>query len=203
MKAGPVASTGGQFNGQSFVFGIPEDKTVSVIDGIASFDDIEVYEGSYLSQSYVYSSRNPFQKFILPNSGIDLDSLVVTIRPSVDSSVSTTYSRQDNLFDGDTGSTINGDSKVYFIQEVESERYEIIFGDDIFGKALDDGNVIEVSYITTNGSDGNGINSFTFSGSISYVRNSVEIFVTSGISLLTSLNSSSGGESIELSLIHI
>ena len=197
LKAGPVASTGGQFNGQSFVFGIPEDKTVSVIDGIASFNDIEVYEGSYLSQSYVYSSRNPFQKFILPNSGIDLDSLVVTIRPSVDSSVSTTYSRQDNLFDGDTGSTINGDSKIYFIQEVESERYEIIFGDDIFGKALDDGNVIEVSYITTNGSDGNGINSFTFSGSISYVRNSVEIFVTSGISLLTSLNSSSGGESIE------
>ena len=197
LKAGPVASTGGQFNGQSFVFGIPEDKTVSVIDGIASFDNIEVYEGSYLSQSYVYSSRNPFQKFILPNSGIDLDSLVVTIRPSIDSSVSTTYSRQDNLFDGDTGSTINGDSKIYFIQEVESERYEIIFGDDIFGKALDDGNVIEVSYITTNGSDGNGINSFTFSGSISYVRNSVEIFVTSGISLLTSLNSSSGGESIE------
>ena len=197
LKAGPVASTGGQFNGQSFVFGIPEDKTVSVIDGIASFNDIEVYEGSYLSQSYVYSSRNPFQKFILPNSGIDLDSLVVTIRPSIDSSVSTTYSRQDNLFDGDTGSTINGDSKIYFIQEVESERYEIIFGDDIFGKALDDGNVIEVSYITTNGSDGNGINSFTFSGSISYVRNSVEIFVTSGISLLTSLNSSSGGESIE------
>ena len=197
LKAGPVASTGGQFNGQSFVFGIPEDKTVSVIDGIASFNDIEVYEGSYLSQSYVYSSRNPFQKFILPNSGIDLDSLVVTIRPSIDSSVSTTYSRQDNLFDGDTGSTINGDSKIYFIQEVESERYEIIFGDGIFGKALDDGNVIEVSYITTNGSDGNGINSFTFSGSISYVRNSVEIFVTSGISLLTSLNSSSGGESIE------
>ena len=197
LKAGPVATTGGQFNGQSFVFGIPEDKTVSVIDGIASFDEIEVYEGSYLSQTYIYSSRNPFQKFILPNSGIDLDSLVVTIRPSVDSSVSTTYSRQDNLFDDDTGSTINGNSNIYFIQEVESERYELIFGDGIFGKALDDGNVIEISYITTNGSDGNGISSFTFSGSVSYIRNSVEIFVTSGISLLTSANSSSGGESIE------
>ena len=81
LKAGPVASTGGQFNGQSFVFGIPEDITVSVVDEIASFDNIEVYEGSYLSQSFVYSSRNPFQKFILPNSGIDLDSLVVNIRP--------------------------------------------------------------------------------------------------------------------------
>ena len=197
LKAGPVASTGGQFNGQSFVFGIPEDKTVSVTDGIATFEGIEVFEGSYLSQTYVYSSRNPFQKFILPNSGIDLDSLVVTVRPSVDSSVSVKYSRQDNLFDKDNGSVISGESNIYFIQEIESERYEVIFGDGIFGKQLQDGNVIEVTYITTNGSDGNGVNSFTFSGSISYVRNSVEIFVTSGISLLTSINPSSGGESIE------
>ena len=197
LKAGPVASTSGQFNGQSFVFGIPEDKTVSVIDGIASFDDVEVFEGSYLSQSFVYSTRNPFQKFILPNSGIDLDSLVVTVRPSIDSSVSVTYSRQDNLFDSDTGSVISGTSNIYFIQEVESERYEIIFGDGVFGKQLQDGNIIEVSYITTNGSDGNGVSNFTFSGSISYVRNSIEIFVTSGISLLSSPISSSGGESIE------
>ena len=197
LKAGPVASTSGQFNGQSFIFGIPEDKTVSVIDGIASFDDIEVFEGSYLSQSFVYSTRNPFQKFILPNSGIDLDSLVVTVRPSIDSSVSVTYSRQDNLFDSDTGSVISGTSNIYFIQEVESERYEIIFGDGVFGKQLQDGNIIEVSYITTNGSDGNGVSNFTFSGSISYVRNSIEIFVTSGISLLSSPISSSGGESIE------
>ena len=81
LKAGPVTTTGGRFNNQSFVFGIPEDKTVSVIDGVANFDDIEVYEGSYLSQTYVYSTRNKFQKFILPNVGIDLDSLVVSVRP--------------------------------------------------------------------------------------------------------------------------
>ena len=51
LKAGLVASTGGQFNGQSFVFGVPEDITVSVIDGIANFDNIEIYEGSYLGQT--------------------------------------------------------------------------------------------------------------------------------------------------------
>ena len=197
LKAGPVATTGGRFNGQSFVFGIPEDKTVSVIDGIASFDDIEVYEGSYLSQSYVYSTRNPFQKFILPNVGIDLDSLVVTVRPSIDSSVSTKYTRQDELFDSVTKSVINKNSNIYFIQETESEQYEVIFGDGVFGKALVDGNIIEMTYIVTNGSDGNGVNSFTFSGSVSYVRNSVEIFVTSGISLISSVLPSSGGESIE------
>ena len=197
LKAGPVATTGGQFNNQSFVFGIPEDKTVSVIDGVANFDDIEVYEGSYLSQTYVYSTRNPFQKFILPNVGIDLDSLVVSVRPSVDSSVSTKYSRQDQLFDTITKSTITGNSNIYFIQEVEGEQYEVIFGDGVFGKELQDGNIVEMTYIVTNGSDGNGVNSFTFSGSVSYVRNSVEIFVTNGISLITTPLPSSGGESIE------
>ena len=197
LKAGPVASTGGQSAGQSFVFGIPEDKTVSVIDGIANFDEIEVYEGSYLSQTYVYSTRNPFQKFILPNVGIDLDSLVVSVKPSVDSSVSTKYSRQDELFDSITKSTITGNSNIYFIQEIEGEQYEVIFGDGVFGKALEDGNVVEFTYIVTNGADGNGVGTFTFSGSLSYVRNSVEIFVTSGISLLSSLLPSSGGERIE------
>ena len=118
LKAGPVASTGGSFNNQSFVFGIPEDITVSVVDGIASFNEIEIFEGSYLTQSYVYSTRNQFQKFILPNVGIDLDSLVVSVRPSVDSSVSAKYTRQDELFDTVTKSTINGDSNIYFIQEL-------------------------------------------------------------------------------------
>ena len=197
LKAGPVATTGGRFNGQSFVFGIPEDITVSVIDGIATFSDIEVYEGSYLSQSYVYSTRNPFQKFILPNVGIDLDSLVVTVRPSIDSSVSTKYSRQDELFDAITKTTINENSNIYFIQEAEGEQYEVIFGDGVFGKALEDGNIVEMTYIVTSGSDGNGVNNFIFSGSVSYVRNSVEIFVTNGISLISSTLPSSGGESIE------
>ena len=67
----------------------------------------------------------------------------------------------------------------------------------MFGKALEDGNVIEMTYIVTNGSDGNGVGSFTFSGSVSYVRNSVEIFVTDGISLFHQHLPSSGGESIE------
>ena len=197
LRAGPVASTGGQFNGQSFVFGVPEDITVSVSDGIALFEGIEVYEGTYLSQSFVYSSRNKNQKFILPNSGIDLDSLVVSVRPSVDSSVSVKYTKQDNLFSDDTNSVVNSNSNIYFIHEVSGEQYELIFGDGVFGKALEDGNVIDVSYILTSGSDGNGITNFTFSGSLYYTRNSVENTITSGISLLTSVNPSSGGESIE------
>ena len=197
LRAGPIASTGGQFNGQSFVFGIPEDVTVSVIDGIADFNLLEVFEGSYLSQTFTYSSRNPNQKFILPNSGIDLDSLVVSVRPSADSSVSVKYTKQENLFTEDTNTVVNSNSNIYFVHEVTGEQYELIFGDGVFGKALEDGNVIEISYIVTSGSEGNGINSFTFSGSLYYTRNSLQNAVTSGISLLSSVDSSSGGESIE------
>ena len=197
LRAGPIASTGGQFNGQSFVFGIPEDVTVSVIDGIADFNLLEVFEGSYLSQTFTYSSRNPNQKFILPNSGIDLDSLVVSVRPSADSSVSVKYTKQENLFTEDTNTVVNSNSNIYFVHEVTGEQYELIFGDGVFGKALEDGNVIEISYIVTSGSEGNGISSFTFSGSLYYTRNSLQNAVTSGISLLSSVDSSSGGESIE------
>jgi len=150
-----------------------------------------------LDQSFTYSSRNPFQKFILPNTGIDLDTLVVKVRPSADSTVSVKYERHDNLFDSDSGSVITGDSNIFFLQEVSSEQYEIIFGDGIFGKQLQDGNVIEVSYIVTSGDDANGINNFTYAGRLTYTRNSVEINVTSGISLLSNQLPSSGGEVIE------
>jgi len=197
LRKGPVAVVNAPFGQQSFVFNIPEDKTVPVFDGIAEFNDLEVFEGTVLDQTFTYSSRDKFQKYILPNTGIDLDTLVVKVKPSAASTVSIKYQRHDNLFDEDSGSVINGNSNIYFLQEVSSEQYELIFGDGIFGKALQDGNVIEVSYIVTNGDAANGVNALNYAGSLYYTRNSVEIAVTTGISLITTPLSSSGGESIE------
>ena len=197
LKKGAVVGTSKQFNGQSFVFGITEDKSVSVVDGIASFDEVEVYEGQVIEQSFEYSTRNPFNKFILANAGIDLDTLKVSVKPSPNSSVSLNYTRQDDLFDPDSGSTITGTSPIYFIQEIEDEQYEIIFGDGIFGRKLEDGNQINVSYIKTAGEDANGIANFAFSGKLVYTRNDSTTNVTSGISLVTANESSSGGQAIE------
>ena len=197
LRKGPVAGTTRQFGGQSFVFNITEDKTVSVIDGIAKFEQLEIFEGTLLDQTFTYSSRNPFQKFILPNTGIDLDTLVVKVRPTSTSSVTVKYTRQDNLFNEDTGSTVDGNSTVYFIQEVESEQYELIFGDGIFGRALKDGEVIEVSYIVTTGEPANGVNMLGFAGRLSYTRNNAESVISSGISLVNLSTPSSGGEAIE------
>ena len=191
LKKGPVAASSGTFGGQSFIFSILSDITVPVINGIATFDDVEVYEGTLLTQTYTYSARIPNQKFILPNIGVDTDLIAVTVNPTEASATETKYSSQDSLFD------VKSDSKVYFLQEIEDERYEIFFGDGIFGKALEDGNFITINYITSNGDAANGVSSFNFSGRIQYTRNANTYNVTTGISLLTTGITASGGETIE------
>ena len=191
LKKGPVAGTRGNFGGQSYIFSILEDITVPVVDDLATFNDITVYEGTLLQSNYTYSARNPNQKYILPNTGVDTELISVGIRQNVSSSKSSTYKLHDNLFD------IDSSSRVYYIQEVNDERYEIFFGDGIFGVALEDRNYITVDYISTNGEEANGIDQFTFAGKLSHVHNSVEYPITSGISLLSTGLQSSGGESIE------
>ena len=191
LKKGPIASSEGAFGGQSFIFSILEDITVPVNDGIAYFDDIIISEGTLLTSNFTYSGRNPNQKFILPNSGIDTALLSVTVKGNQQSTTSTKYTTQDSLLD------IKSDSKVYYLQEIENERYEIFFGDGIFGKKLEEGNFITVNYITCNGDSANGVNQFSFSGKLTYTRNSQEYTVTNGISLLTTGVTAQGGEVIE------
>ena len=197
LKAGPVATSSGQFRGRSFVFSIPEDISTPVIDGVALFDEIEVYEGTLLENVFTFASRNINQKFILPNTGIDLDTLVVNVSPSLDSTVSVKYERHDNLFDNDSNRVVNSGSNIFFLQEVSGEQYELIFGDGVFGKELQDGNVIRAKFIITSGADANGIKSFSYAGRLTYTRNGVELNVTSGIGLLFTPAQSSGGEDIE------
>ncbi len=191
LQKGVVASSSSSFGSQSFVFSILEDITVPVIDNTAQFNNIPIYEGNLVTSNFTFNARNPDQKFILDNIGIDSELMTVTVKPNQQSSRSVKYSLQDSLFD------IDKDSKVYFIQEVDDERYQVIFGDNIFGKKLEDNNFIEVNYITSNGDAANGVNNFKFSGRLAYNRNSQDYVVTSGISALTTGIVASGGESIE------
>ena len=191
LHKGPIASTSGSFGNQSFVFSILEDITVPVFNNIASFDEIKIYEGVLLTSNFTYNPRNPNQRYILPNSGIDTDLISTIVKPNETNTISVKYNLQNSLFN------VNSESEVYYIQEIEDERYELIFGDGVFGKALEDGNYIQVSYIVSNGDSGNGISQFTFSGRLSYTRNSITYNITSGISLLSTGLISSGGESIE------
>jgi len=191
LKAGPVVATSGTFGNQSFIFSIVSDITVPILDGIANFNEISVYQGSLITSTFTFSSQTPNAKFILPNAGIDTELLKVVVRPNQNSTSETTYTTQDSLFD------INSESKVYYIQEIEDERYQIFFGDGIFGKKLEENNFITASYIISSGDSGNGVAQFEFAGNLSYERNGLDYTVTAGVSLITTDISSSGGENIE------
>ena len=196
LKKGPVAATAGAVGTSSYIFSILEDITVPVStdslgNSTANFDSIKIHEGTLISSAFTFTSVNPNQKFILPNTGIDTSLMNVTVKSNTFATTGTQYSTQNSLFD------INGDSKVYFLQEVEDERYELFFGDGIFGKKLEEGNYITADYIISSGDAANGISRFTFAGKLSYIRNSQDYAVSTGVSLISADLQSSGGESIE------
>ena len=197
LKAGPVAATSNQFGGQSYVFNVLEDTTVPVFDRRAIFENLEVIEGTKITQSYTYSSQNPNQRFTLNNSGIDTDTILVVVKPSNTSTIRLKYDLTNSLIDSKVNDVINGSSTVFFLQEIEDERYEVIFGDGVFGRALEDGNVVEISYLVCDGANANRISDFNFSGRLVYLQDSVENTITSGISLISSQEPSTGGAAIE------
>ena len=191
LKKGTVATTAGSFGNQSYVFSILEDISVPVYNNIATFTDIPIYEGTLLNTNFTYSTKNPNQKFILPNVGIDTDLISVNVKTNEQATAKTKYSAQNSIFD------IDGGSRVYYLSEIEDERYQIFFGDGIFGASLEEGNFVDVDYVVSSGDTGNGVAQMTFAGNLSYERNGLSYQVTSGISLVTTNSFSTGGENIE------
>ena len=189
LKAGIVLTTANQFGGNSYTFAIPEDITVPVTStGVAFFTNIKVYEGTYITQTFTASSRNPNQRYILPNAGIDADLIRVIVKDNEASSVRDKYSKFTSLFG------VDSQTMLYFLQEIENERYEIMFGDGVFGKKIEEPNFVEASYIVSNGSEANGLNNFSYSGRM--VGNDGQS-ITSGVSLVFTNSPSSGGSAIE------
>ena len=188
LKSGVVATTSTSFGNQSFSFIIPQDITVPVVNNIAFFENVDIYEGNLVVNNFIVDSNNPNQKFILDNPNIDINTINVFIRTIQSSNERRKYNLTENLFN------IDSNSKIFFIQEIEDQRYELIFGDGIFGKKLENLNYIEVTYNITNGESANGINSFSFSGRI--VDNNDRV-INTGISLITTNSSSQSGRELE------
>jgi hypothetical protein len=186
LNAGVVAL--GSVQGGNYIFSIPEDISATPdSNGIATFNNVEIYEGTFLRKTFNVDNSQGNAKYILPNANIDTS----TVRVSVTGTTTENYELYKNIF------TVESSSKIFLIQEIDDEKYQILFGDNIFGKNPENGSTITASYIVTNGIDGNGSANFTFSGNLSYVENGIDKPVTSGISLLTTLQSSENGDGIE------
>jgi hypothetical protein len=188
LNSGTVVSTS-SFRRENFVFSILDDITVPVLDNIALFDNVDVYEGTYVTTNFTVNPIQPNQRFIIPNSKVDVSTIRVLIKPNQNSDINRKYTQASSLFN------VTSESPVYWVQEVEDERYELIFGDGVFGHKLEDSNYIQVSYLITNGEDGNGIDNFDFIGKLTSSREATAL--SSGISFVTTNTTAFGGASIE------
>jgi hypothetical protein len=192
LKKGIVCTSSQSFDSESYTFCTLNDITVPVVNGIASFFDIPVYEGFFIEQQFIVNpfEPNPPQRYILDNTNIDYNTINVTVRSGSGDSFEDQYIFSDSLF------SIDGKSRIFFLQEIPDQKYELIFGDGVFGKKLEKDNIINVYYLVTNGTAGNRISSFTFNGTLIYDSIDGNI-ITNGVSLITANEPSFGGKDLE------
>ena len=187
----------GATDNSSVVFSIPEGiTTTSVLIGPdvngngprrASFSSIDVYQGTLLTKQFQVNASVD-QRFILDNPGIDTSSIRVTVRGPQEN-VGREYRQVENIID------IESTSEIYLIQEIADERYELLFGDGIFGKKLENDAIIEISYIITDGATGNGASNFTYTGSVKNSTNTT--FLPTNTVTVTTNQSAVNGSDVE------
>lgn len=155
IEFNPGIVANGSVDDTNFIFSIPEKVVVAANDGESS-GSLQIYQGQYLTRQWTYDPSQTNQRFVLPNDGIDTSTLRVKIQNSSADTTEVEYNLVDNIIG------VTSTSNIYLIQETTDEKYELLFGDGVFGKKLQSGNIINASYITSDGPDGNGVANFRF-----------------------------------------
>ena len=163
------------------------DVKAQVINGVATFVNVPIREGTVLNNTFLVNTASKSQRFILDNTDIDTNTVKVTVYPG-GGTFNEPYLLADNILG------VDGNSKVFFLDEIEDERYEILMGDGVLGKKLENNARIDVSYLTTSGPASNGVKAFVFSG---VIENENGVSPNSFTPSVTSVTPASGGEEIE------
>ena len=139
----------------SYNFVTLEETTVTKSNTSFFFEDLEIYEGSLVSYVFNYAENsNPKSVFVLPDNNIDTKTISVSVSPNVGNTSTQVYNQVTDILD------ITSTSEAYFLQESKNGNYEIYFGDGVVGKALNDGAVVTVTYLVTNGVAANQTDGF-------------------------------------------
>ena len=188
LRAGLVCV--GSFDNTAYRFSIPEDVTATVVNGVATFGStdqpLEILQGSFLSRQFLVD-KSVDQRFILDNPNIDSASIRVFVKGINDSGLGREYKVADNILN------LDKNSEIFLLQEVQDERYEILFGDGYFGRPLENNAVITVRYIVTDGKAGNGAARFDFQGNFVDDSN-IRVVPSDTITVNTVQKASNGGD---------
>jgi hypothetical protein len=147
-------------DGLTYQYVTNQDITISPADGVYKFSDVNIYEGTLVTYRYTVDSTDVDQKFIIPSANADTSTLKVTVQNSAVDTTTNTYTLATGL------KSLTSTSKAYFLQETESGKFEVYFGDGVIGQNLSDGNIVILEYIVTNKEEANGASTFALSGSI-------------------------------------
>ena len=189
----------GNVENTTYRFSIPDEITSTRVRDIggtsfAQFDDpISIYEGTLLQRVYSVDTSQD-QRYIIDSPNIDSSTLRVYVKGTADVGLGRKFSMVDNVLN------LTKTSEIYLAQEVQDEKYEILFGDGLFGKKLENASVITARYIVTEGKDGNGPSNFSFQGS--FTKSDGTLFTPSdNITVTTITNASNGAEVEDVSTI--
>ena len=147
-------------NNKKFNFVNHESKTISPVGGVYKFSALRINQGTLKTFTYTVDDSDTRQKYEIPDTNVDTNSMVVKVFPNAASSNSDIYSLVSNIVN------VTGTSEVYFLQEGLDGKYEIYFGDNSFGKKLAAGNVVSIEYLVTDGVEANNATSFALEGNI-------------------------------------
>ena len=175
------------YDNNIYQYVVTDDVKAQVANDVATFTDVPIVEGTQVVNTFLYSRALKSQRFILDNRNIDTNTVRVKVFPG-GGSLSEPYLVADNILG------VDGTSKVFFLDEIEDNRYEVLMGDGVLGIKPEDQSRIEVSYMTTAGPASNGVKTFVFSG---VLENPDGVSPSSFTTNITSTTPSSGGEEIE------
>lgn len=181
------------FDNTVYQYSVLDDVRVPVNNSIAVLDNVEIFAGNIVTDYHTVNTSLRNQRFLLSNLNIDTTTIRVKVFQSAQSTAFELYDYAENILNVDPS------SKVFFLTEIEDENYEIQFGDGVFGRKLENGEYVEISYLTTSGPDTNGAKVFSFNGVLedpdvtSQTLNSLSVTLTN----LTTVEASAGGENSE------
>ena len=177
------------FDDTLYQYVVIEDQETPLVNNTATYEGIDIYQGTLLTQSYTINTALKNQRFIINNTGTDVSTIRVKVYKQQGDTAFLTFASAENILN------LDGTSEVYFVEEIEDENYEIFFGDGVFGKKLDNGSFVEITYLTASADTTNGAKTFNFSGLIHDKINPSNSFPYN--TSVTLVNASTGGAGVE------
>ena len=165
-------------DGTTYNFYNTSDEVATLDGSTYTFTNVEIKEGTPLQFKYEASDNT---RYFIPNNNVDLSTVKVRVQENASSTTFETFVRDEDILE------LDGESKVFFVKEIDNQLYELEFGNDIIGKGIANGNIVTIDYMTTNKDEANGARLFSYNGAT----------LLGGTLAVSTVLSASGGSDIE------